>query len=703
MTQCLNPQCLAVNPDHYRFCQRCGKPLWLKERYQAVKLIGQGGFGKTFLAIDHDKPSKPYCVIKQFCPQGSGTEGLAKAEQLFAEEAKRLDELGHHDQIPSLLAYFTIDGQQYLVQEYVEGQNLEEELEQFGPFDQHKIEQLLLDLLPVLNFIHQVPVIHRDIKPANIIRRTKDQKLVIVDFGAAKKITEKNQGVTGTQIGSVEYVAPEQLVGKPVTASDLYSLGVTCIYLLTSISPLNLFNSYEYEWVWRDYLVDNLVDEKLGKILDKMICTKIKERYKGVNDIIQHLYLYQKDSKIQPNVNSQFIRNQNNTYFDSEKFIFKCQQSRFLSELDQALIDSVANYFKLMIDKILRYHSDHNASYEEAEVLSRYYNDIENFLRKIKSRDDIQSIIDRVQRLKKMTDRYRHSSRKYQWSYGLEKNVLDKLRMIISNSKPNLVLVERPVRKKYSNLAYLTDLDKATVNKISDYLKDMTSKIIKYHKDHYASKPEAEVISRYYSNLSDYLKTVKEYGSLLAAIDSLNSLSFIISYYRHDSRKYQWCVNLESNALPPLKLILADLDPLFTQQLVKHPEAVVNNENQNKSVQKPGIIPAKIQDKYLSNRSISANFFLTFLLTFVSSYIYTRRWGGLVISVIIFGSVNILSGINDSSFAMFATNTFAFVDNSLAIKSAKKGLKILVIPRRFVKFTVSIAITKICQLSTNMI
>ena len=243
MTQCLNPRCLAVNPDHYKFCQRCGKPLWLKDRYQAVKLIGQGGFGKTFLAVDNDKPSKPRCVIKQFCPQVSGTDGLAKAEQLFAEEAKRLDELGHHNQIPSLFGYFTIETQQYLVQEYIEGENLEQELAQAGVFSQAKIEQLLLDLLPVLDFIHQVPVIHRDIKPANIIRRAKDQKFVLVDFGAAKKLTEENQGVTATLIGTVEYVAPEQISGRPIEASDLYSLGVTCLHLLTDISPLNLFNT----------------------------------------------------------------------------------------------------------------------------------------------------------------------------------------------------------------------------------------------------------------------------------------------------------------------------------------------------------------------------------------------------------------------------------------------------------------------------
>ena len=243
MSQCLNTDCLGINTEHHRFCQQCGKPLLLKDRYQALRLIGQGGFGKTFLAIDHDKPSKPRCVIKQFFPQIEGTNDLAKAEELFSQEAQRLDELGHHDQIPALMAYFTLEGRQYLVQEYIEGKNLEQELKQDGVFDQKKVTQLLLDLLPVLDFIHRIPVIHRDIKPENIIRRASDQKLVLVDFGAAKRVTPINRSVTGTMIGSAEYVAPEQLNGKAVLASDLYSLGVTCLYLLTGVSPFELFDS----------------------------------------------------------------------------------------------------------------------------------------------------------------------------------------------------------------------------------------------------------------------------------------------------------------------------------------------------------------------------------------------------------------------------------------------------------------------------
>ncbi|MBE9174766.1 SUMF1/EgtB/PvdO family nonheme iron enzyme [Synechocystis salina LEGE 06155] len=290
MSQCLNPDCLAVNPVTHKFCQKCGQKLWLKDRYQALKLIGQGGFGKTFLAVDLDKPSRPQCVIKQFFPQGQGTGSLGKAAELFQEEAKRLDDLGNHGQIPELLAYFIADDQrQYLVQEYVEGENLAQELANKGVFNEEKIRALLMDLLPVLDFIHSRQVIHRDIKPENIIRRQSDQKLVLVDFGAAKAVNPGNRSVTGTIIGSAEYVAPEQMNGKAVNASDLYSLGVTCLHLLTGISPFELFDPGEHEWCWRDYLVNNSVSNELGNILEKLVSLGVKKRYQSATDVLKDL------------------------------------------------------------------------------------------------------------------------------------------------------------------------------------------------------------------------------------------------------------------------------------------------------------------------------------------------------------------------------------------------------------------------------
>ena len=288
MSYCLNPSCQKPQNPEVAFCLTCGSKLLLKERYRAVKPIGQGGFGITFLAVDEDKPSKPRCVIKQFFPQAQGTKTVQKAAELFNQEAKRLDELGLHPQIPELLAYFTQDERQYLVQEFIDGQNLAQELEQQGAFNETQIRQLLNDLLLVLQFVHDHQVIHRDIKPENIIRRSSDRQLVLVDFGASKFATGTALVKTGTSIGSPEYVAPEQLRGKAVFSSDIYSLGVTCIHLLTQVSPFDLYDISEDVWVWRQYL-KSPVSDSLGRILDKMLESAIIRRYQSADQVLKDL------------------------------------------------------------------------------------------------------------------------------------------------------------------------------------------------------------------------------------------------------------------------------------------------------------------------------------------------------------------------------------------------------------------------------
>ena len=189
MSYCLTPNCPnPQNPEGTKFCLSCGSKLLLKERYRAIRPIGEGGFGRTFLAVDEDRLNAR-CVIKQFLPQFQGTTAIQKATELFSREAVRLDELGEHPQIPALLAYFEQDKRLYLIQEFIDGPNLLQVLQQQGAFSEQQIRALLLDLLPVVQFIHEHQVIHRDIKPDNILRRNKDGKLVIVDFGVATQGT----------------------------------------------------------------------------------------------------------------------------------------------------------------------------------------------------------------------------------------------------------------------------------------------------------------------------------------------------------------------------------------------------------------------------------------------------------------------------------------------------------------------------------
>lgn len=309
MSYCLNPDCQKAdsNPVGAKFCQNCGSKLLLQGRYRSLKLIGQGGFGRTFLAVDEDQPSKSRCVIKQFFPVGAGivpAQGIAnrqKAAELFEQEAVRLEELGQHPQIPQFLGHFEQDNRQYLVQEFIEGQNLAQFLKAEGAFSERQIRDLLKSLLPVIEFIHSHNIIHRDIKPENIIRHTPPPaapplsnggigggQWVLVDFGAAKYATGTALARTGTAIGSAGYAAPEQAGGKAVFSSDLYSLGVTCLHLLTQTEPFDLYSFSEATWVWRNYLSCR-VSRRLGQILDKMVEMATSRRFQSALQVLDAL------------------------------------------------------------------------------------------------------------------------------------------------------------------------------------------------------------------------------------------------------------------------------------------------------------------------------------------------------------------------------------------------------------------------------
>lgn len=257
-------------------------------RYRIIKCLGAGGFGRTFLAIDDRDPTPSPCVLKQFCPRSQNPEHLQKAAELFEREAARLENLGKHPQIARLLDYFKIEDSQYLVLEYIEGKNLRQILETRGRFNEAQIRHLLGNLLPVLEFIHSHNIIHRDIKPENLIRSPNGQ-LVVVDFGAAKQAIGSALLRTGTLIGTPEYVAPEQLRGRATFASDLYSLGVTCLHLLTQLSPFDLFDTGEDRWVWRHYLADNAIGDELGRILDRLTEEATNHRYPSAAEALRDL------------------------------------------------------------------------------------------------------------------------------------------------------------------------------------------------------------------------------------------------------------------------------------------------------------------------------------------------------------------------------------------------------------------------------
>ncbi len=290
MSYCLNPSCpRPQNPDGAKFCQNCGKRLLLGDRYRAFSSLGSGSASQTFLGLDTHQLINPRCIIKAFA--------TGERADAFRQEVVQLAALSEHPQIPELLAYFEREQRQYLVQEFVGGRSLLQQLNEEGPLEEAQIVQMLGELLPLLQFLHEHQIIHRGIKPTSLIRRASnrlhsdglqsDGLLVLVDFGAVKRVTKSGLAKTGTVIGSAEYTAPEQLMGKAVFASDLYSVGVTCIHLLTGLRPFDLFHSASGTWIWQS--VAGPVSEPLSHILDRLLQDSVRLRYESAAEVLQAL------------------------------------------------------------------------------------------------------------------------------------------------------------------------------------------------------------------------------------------------------------------------------------------------------------------------------------------------------------------------------------------------------------------------------
>ncbi|TBR60466.1 serine/threonine protein kinase [Westiellopsis prolifica IICB1] len=294
-----------ANNGSNRFCTQCGEPLPIHQeeiiakRYKIIKLLGQGGFGRTYLAEDMKK-SAQRCVLKEFAPQVEEEQNLKKAKELFEREASVLKKL-QHPQIPrfhaSLQAKIGNHDFFFLVQDYVEGENyldlLEERLNKSQSFSEEEVITLLQQMLPVLSYIHSQNVIHRDISPDNLIWRHADKLPVLIDFGGVKQLPA-SQGFWFTQMGGIRTIlgkkgyAPEEQLrqGKAFPNSDLYSLAVTALVLLTAKEPQKLYDSYQGNWDWGKEIK---VNPNLEAVLKKMLAYKPSDRYQNANQVLKDL------------------------------------------------------------------------------------------------------------------------------------------------------------------------------------------------------------------------------------------------------------------------------------------------------------------------------------------------------------------------------------------------------------------------------
>ncbi len=268
-------------------------PTVLQTRYRLIKVLGQGGFGRTYLAEDIGRFNE-LVALKELIPANSTPESLAKAKYLFQKEASVLYKI-HHPQIPQFRATFEQDGRLFLVQDYVEGKSywtlLQQKQQKGKTFTEVEIVNLFQQILPVLAHLHVRGIIHRDISPDNLILRDVDSKPVLIDFGVVNDIATQIRAIPQsltTTVGKLGYAPIEQMqTGRAYASSDLYSLAVSAIVLLTGKQPPELFDDEEFTWNWQQWA--KVSQQEFADLLDRMLRYKPSDRYQSVAEVAKAL------------------------------------------------------------------------------------------------------------------------------------------------------------------------------------------------------------------------------------------------------------------------------------------------------------------------------------------------------------------------------------------------------------------------------
>ena len=263
----------------------------LHQRFHILRELGSGGFATTYLAIDKQSVNQTKCAVKQLQPRFNSSSIWASARERLATEAMVLQWLGRHPQIPEFIGHFEENKQFYLVLEFIEGEEFEQEIHR-QVLDETQSIKFLFDILGILKLVHQQGIIHRDIKPSNLIRRSRDGKMILIDFGAVKEIgtlafDTSKQKIQTQIIGTPGYMPPEQNNGKPVYSSDIYALGKTVIFGMTGKSPTEWEISESGDTVpWNKKIA---ISEAFLKIVNQMTIDDLSRRYQSASEVLQDL------------------------------------------------------------------------------------------------------------------------------------------------------------------------------------------------------------------------------------------------------------------------------------------------------------------------------------------------------------------------------------------------------------------------------
>lgn len=257
-----------------------------KNQYVVIHRLGQGGFGTTYFAKDITAAHPLPCVIKQLKYKSKTPIELERNQRRFQREARMMAHLGNHAQLPGLLSHFTDNGKFYLVQEHVPGLTISQEVSRQGVQTEAQVKQFIREMLPIIRHVHRQNLLHLDIKPSNIIRRSDNNQLVLIDFGAVRRANDDAVNVPAKKqrcAGTIGFSPVEQLEGMPTYASDIYSLGVTCLYLLTAISPIDMALSPKGQNLRWQESVD--LSPYFTRVLTKMLHPDAHRRYQNTYEL----------------------------------------------------------------------------------------------------------------------------------------------------------------------------------------------------------------------------------------------------------------------------------------------------------------------------------------------------------------------------------------------------------------------------------
>lgn len=320
-------------------------------RYLIQNAIGYGGLGRTYLALDSYRFNEP-CVVKEFAPRSTGRYHIQKSRDLFKREAEILYQI-QHAQIPKFLACFEERQRLFLVQEYVNGKTystlLKERQEEDRVFSEAEVINWLMNLLPVLDYIHACGIIHRDISPDNIMQPHSTALPVLIDFGVGKQWIPPDENESDSDsntdskpqtsfvggmscVGKIGYAPHEQInMGVSFPSSDIYALGVTTIVLLTGKEPTLLLDRYSLEWQWHQY---TNVSQSFARIVEKMLEYKPIERYQSAKELLANL---QQLGQVETNIlsDSQTFNRQSHSSIKTKRQSKQPQETKITLSADE--------------------------------------------------------------------------------------------------------------------------------------------------------------------------------------------------------------------------------------------------------------------------------------------------------------------------------------------------------------------------------